>query len=191
MLESGTPLAGLSAGFVRDDDTMILCNGLPKSGTHALEKAVQLLGQVTELEHVPYADRRDGRQLLIKRHPRNVVISWLRFMSGPITEGKIIHAIQTYDGGLVGDRFAAYEGYLSDPDAHVVTFENLISDESELRGISEFLACPYIDDAFVNILGLTITWTGKLSNWSDHWTDLIDAAWAEAGGYEAEQRWNY
>lgn len=55
-----------------------LCNGLPKSGTHALEKAVQLLGRVTELDHVPYSDKREGRQLLIKRHPRNVVISWLR-----------------------------------------------------------------------------------------------------------------
>ena len=68
---------------------MILVNGFPKSGTHALLKAVELLGipvrseQIdvaidhAELNHLPYEEPRDrdDRFLFIKRDPRNVLIS--------------------------------------------------------------------------------------------------------------------
>ena len=169
----------------------IICNGIPKSGTHALVKAVQLLGQPTRHEHLPYSQKLNGKQILIKRHPRNIIISWVRFIKQQVTEGFIIHEMKTFeDNGLV-QCLNDYSGYLTDKDTLVVSFESLISEESELRNISDFIGCEYIGDAFNNIIGLTPTYTGELSNWEDHWTDNIDKEWVKLNGHTAERLWNY
>ena len=73
----------------------------------------------------------------------------------------------------------------------VVQFERLLSDENELMRIAEHIGCAYLSDAFDHIPGLTVTWTGELSNWVDHWTDRIDNEWVAAGGLEVEAEWSY
>ena len=63
---------------------MILVNSIPKSGTHALARTVELLGCPCEWGHRQWGEEVPERHLLIVRHPKNVVISWLRFEKHPI-----------------------------------------------------------------------------------------------------------
>lgn len=171
---------------------MIVVNGCPKSGTHALLKAVELLGQpVDDVHHIPFGQPLpDGvtKHLFIIRDPRNVIISWLRFNGKTVTDGTIMAAAQENDNGTsllqIADSFL---GWLTDANTHVVKFEDLIKDDAALRGIAAFLGVPYLDTAFPNLPGYTITWTGDgvtpaYSDYTQIWTPALAAFWTANGG---------
>lgn len=173
-----------------------LINGLPKSGTHAALKGAQLLGIPTvvgevwdrraTLAHVPYALRGQVAQdfaahVFVVRNLRNVLLSWMRWRSIPITQGGMISTIADYDGIGLPATCEAFAPWLSEPGVHVVRFEALIADDATLRGIAAYLGVPYLEDAFANLPGLTRTWSGQLSDWTAHWTPAVDDAWTAAG----------
>ena len=56
----------------------IFANGLQKSGTNALAKALVLLGFDCEVVHVPFAEPWPEPVVCIVRHPRNVLCSYVR-----------------------------------------------------------------------------------------------------------------
>ena len=177
---------------ITDNRILVYCNGIPKSGTHALERAVQLLGCNTMLAHLPYKQKPPGKQILICRHPKNVMVSWLRFTKGLVTEGFLIGLFKEFDGFPLFDSFARYEPYLKDPSVLVVRFEDLFSDGGEtLERVASYLETPVLSDAYRNIVGLTVTYTGEHSDWEEHWTDPVEAAWVEAKGPEVEAIWSY
>ena len=166
---------------------MAFLNGPPKMGNHALWKACELLGIVTSgVNHVEHPADIERPHIFIKRDPRNALVSWVRFEGMPVTQGTLITAMASYLAMI-----APFEGWLSDPRVHVVRFEDLVASDAAMRGIAAHVGVPYLDDAWPNLPNHTKTWTGRLSDYREHWTQPVADAWAAAGGNEAVKRWGY
>jgi len=170
---------------------MIVCNGLPKTGTHALMKAVQLLGRV-DTEHAHSPTGVTGQHIHICREPRNVLVSWVRFIRSEVTQGFLIGAMQEYfEEGTFHDEYMAYSHWLNDAPLSV-RFEELIGDGGvTIQAVADYLQVPYLSDAYDHLPGLTVTYTGQLSNWRDHWTPEVESAWVTHGGPEIESVYGY
>lgn len=169
---------------------MVTTSGFAKSGNHALVKAVQLLGQPCSVEHIPYSGP-VGPHIFIKRDPRNVVCSWLRFNGHPVTPGMFITAFRLFQTRSLVEELAAYGGWLSDPQTLVVSYEALIASDAEMRRIAAYLDTPWIDGAFDELEGLTATWFAQHSDYRTIWTPEVDAVWAAEGGPALLARWGY
>lgn len=162
-------------------------NGAPKMGNHALWKACELLGIASSgVNHVEHPADIERPRIFIRRDPRNALVSWVRFEGMPVTQGTLITAMASYLPQL-----PRYEGWLTDPDTLVVTFERLVANDQQMREIAAFAGVPYLDDAWPNLPNHTKTWTGRLSDWREHWTPAVDAAWVAAGGPALLARWGY
>ena len=171
---------------------MIITSGHPKAGCHALVKACQLLGQNCSVEHIQFAQRRPmQRHVYIKRNPRDILVSWVRFIGQPVTQGTLLCAIDRFEAGPFADSLKAHEGWLDHPETHVVAFEHLVRDDLALREIAKYLEVPFLEDAFRALPGGTWSWTGRLSNWRDHWSDVVQGAWLKAGLDVTERKWGY
>lgn len=168
--------------------TEVFLNGPPKMGNHALWKACELLGIASGgVNHVPFGEPIAGSaHLFVKRDPRNALVSWVRFNGMPVTQGTLITAMAEYLPQL-----QPFEPWLADPAAFVVRFERLIADNTQMREIAAHCGVPYLDDAWPNLPNHTRTWTGRLSNWAEHWTLAVSDAWADHGGPELQMRWGY
>lgn len=167
----------------------ICVNGAPKSGTHALLKVCELLGQSVPggVNHIPYGQslpEGTDKHLFIVRDPRNVLISWLRHNRKSVTDGTFMSAMNEYD-------FNGYSNWIEDKNVYAVRFEDLIASDKEIRCISDFLGVPYLDSAFENLPGCTMTWTGKYSDYRKIWTPALEAFWNENGGPELLIRFGY
>lgn len=186
----------------------VLINSIPKSGTHALARAVELLG-------IPYlgylTDEREGdgarivhlppgamdmagrKHLFIFRDPRNVVLSSLRRTGKPLTQGTIISETRAFQGGRsFYDQARPYLGWFSDPAIHAVRFESLLSDGGvTVAGIAAVLGVMAFDDCYPNIIGPTETYTGKLSDWRNYWTPAIEEVWQAEGGADIQRAFGY
>ena len=169
---------------------MVTTTGFAKSGNHALVKAVQLLGSPCIVEHIEYAGP-IGLHIFIKRDPRNTVCSWLRFNGRPVTPGMFITALRLFQHASLVEELAAYEGWLTDPQTLVVSYEALIASDAEMRRIAAYLDVPYLDDAFSELEGLTSTWFAQHSDYRAIWTPEVEAVWAAEGGNELLARWGY
>ena len=169
---------------------MVTTSGFAKAGNHALVKAVQLLGQPCEVTHVAYVGP-IGQHVFIKRDPRNIVCSWLRFNGRPVTPGMFITALRLFQHASLVEELAAYEGWLTDPQTLVVSYEALIASDAEMRRIAAYLDVPYLDDAFSELEGLTSTWFAQHSDYRAIWTPEVEAVWAAEGGPVLLARWGY
>lgn len=169
---------------------MVTTSGFAKAGNHALVKAVQLLGSPCIVEHIEYAGP-IGLHIFIKRDPRNIVCSWLRFNGRPVTPGMFITALRLFQHASLVEELAAYEGWLTDPQTLVVSYEALIASDAEMRRIAAYLDVPYLDDAFSELEGLTSTWFAQHSDYRAIWTPEVEAVWAAEGGNELLARWGY
>lgn len=170
---------------------MVTTNGFPKCGNHALVKAVQLLGQPCQVSHIPFGESVEGKHVFIKRDPRNVICSWLRFTGQPVTPGMFLTAFRRFQSASLVEEMSAYEGWLSEPSVHVVRFEDLISDATCMQGIAAYLEIPYLDGAFENLPGLTRTWFPDHSDCASVMTAEVEAAWSAEGGNDLLARWGY
>ena len=168
----------------------MITSGFPKSGNHALVKAVQLLGAPCDVAHIKY-DGPVGKHIFIKRDPRNIVCSWLRFKGNPVTPGMFIAAFRAFESKPLVDELAEYEGWLADPETLVVSYESLTADDMEMKRIAEFIGVPYINGAFAYLPGLTRTWFADHSDYSAIWTPEVEAVWSAEGGPELLARWGY
>lgn len=167
---------------------MVTTNGFPKSGNHALVKALQLLGQPCQVNHIKFGENVEGPHIFIKRDPRNVICSWLRFNGQPVTPGMFLSAFRKFQERSLVEEMAEYEGWL---DGFVVRYEDLIADDSEMRRIAEHLDVPYIAGAFEALPGMTRTWFADHSDYSTVWTEDVNAVWDAEGGNELLARWGY
>ena len=182
---------------------MIYCNGIPKSGTHALVRAVTLLGfRSTEviqghydIKHRDLPKAMQARGFIhIKRNPRNIMISWLRYRNFPLTKEELIKTFNRYHYHPIYTLFARYERFLSDGTL-VVRFEDLFSDGGDsLQRIADKLDVSVPKNAYDEIEGKTITFKEVHSNWQDYpdlWDDSIEEEWIKARGPEIEKIWGY
>ncbi len=156
-----------------------------------LAKAVQLLGVNCGPDHIEHGQPISGPHVFIKRDPRNVVVSWLRFTGKPVTQGMFISALgDFYQERTLVDSFSRYEGWLDDWGTLVTSFEALQS-KAELVRIAEYIGVPYLEDAYPALPGGTFSWTGKHSDYRDVWTPLVQKAWKDVGGDALMKRWGY
>ena len=170
---------------------MVTTNGFPKSGNHALVKAVQLLGVPCDVAHITFGRPVEAKHVFIKRDPRNVLCSWLRFNGQPVTPGMFITAIRKFQDRPLVDEMAEFEGWLTDENTLVVSYEALISSATELERIADYLATPYIYGAFEALPGMTRTWFADHSDFRAIWTPEVEAVWQAEGGPELLKRWDY
>lgn len=172
--------------------TKIVTTGFPKSGTHMLAKACQLLGQPSVASHYRYTDEIPaGKRVFIKRDPRNIVCSWLRFNNKPVSPGMFITAFRKFQDKALVEEMGECVGWLTDPNTLVTSFESLISDESELMRIAEHLGVPYIPGAWALLPGLTMTYYAEHSDYATIWTPEVEDVWAAEGGPELLAEWGY
>ncbi len=174
----------------------LICNGFPKSGNHALWKACELLGVPSEVNHIAYADGLPAEathHIFIKRDPRNVIVSWLRFRKVPVTPGYFLRAFRCFDDGppSLVDAMAEYEPWLAHNDTLIVGFEELVADAEPMHHIANYLGVPYIDRAWDDLPGLTKTWNAERSDYRAVWTEQVQQAWATEGGNDLLLRWGY
>lgn len=169
----------------------VTTSGFPKSGCHALAKACQLLGQPCRPLHLPYFSVPHGPHIFIKRDPRNILVSWLRFSEQPVTPGMAITAFRRFQTRPLVDEMAEYQGWLTDPGTLVVRYEDLIADDAEMRRIADHLGVPYIDGAWASLPRLTYSWRWPHSTWQAVWTPEVDAVWQSEGGPELMAAWGY
>lgn len=169
----------------------MLTNGFPKSGNHALVKACELLGIPAEVQHRPY-ETGAGPCLFIKRDPRNILVSWLRFHGKEVTPGMFLSAFRYFQEDTLIAEMAAYEGWLSDRDTLVVSFESLIASPVDMIRIAARVGVPYLGGAWDHLPGLTRTWHAVHSDYRDIiWTPDVRKAWDAEGGGELLARWGY
>lgn len=175
----------------------LVTNGFPKSGNHALVKACELLGQPAQVNHIPVSEglpKGTTHHLFIKRDPRNVVVSALRFSGNTVTPGMFLSQFRKFllaDGRSLVDSMAQYEGWLTHPQTLVIRFEDLIASDKAMHDIANYLDVPYINGAFEELPGLTRTWTGKLSDYRMIWTPEVKEQWDAEEGQELLIRWGY
>ena len=168
---------------------MIVCNGASKTGTHLLLKAVYLFGSVgftATHAHKKYGSKIYGKHIHIKRNPRNVLISWLRFTGQDLTDKNLLRNMPH-----VINEMNEYLGWLNDKDTLNVSFENLLTDEKEIKRISDFIEVPLSADHFRKLWGDTPTFTNSLSNWRESFSDKIKKEWGLMGGHELERLLGY
>jgi len=168
-------------------------NGFPKTGTHALQKAVGLLGQKCTHTHQPHPHAFDGRHICAFRHPRNALISWLRWNNQPPVTGPILLTLDApfAEGDTFVEHYRRYLPWRGDGNTLCVSFEELIATDAVIKSIADYLGVPYLDDAFDALYGSSITWSGRLSDWSEHWNDTIQAKWVECGGQALQEEIGY
>lgn len=170
----------------------VFCNGFPKCGNHALMKAVELLGVPGSVNHFAADEKLPegiSSHIFIKRDPRNVIVSWLRFHSDLVTPGKFLARFRRFSDSSLSEEMSRYEGWLSL--AYVVRYEDLVRDDSAMRGIAAMLGVPYIDGAWEQLENHTVTWNAVKSDFRSVWTPEVEAVWNEEGGRELLARWGY
>ncbi len=173
---------------------MLYLNGIAKGGTHALMKAVELLGVPMvpgygSLDRRPYSEANKGPgSVFIYRHPRNALVSGVRQAKiGVVTQGFLIAAMHDLYPTWMG-----YVPFLSDPEILAVRLEDLIGDGGKtIRQLGEHIGRPYLQDAYDNLPGMTFSWNKVPSRWQDHWTPEVDAAWVMERGPEVEVAFGY
>ena len=170
---------------------MVATSGFPKSGNHALVKATQLLGIPCQVEHIKFCEAVADKHVFIKRDPRNIICSWLRFNGNPVTAGMFITAFRDFQGRPLVDEMADFEGWLTDSNTLVVSYEALILSDAEVRRIAAYIGVPYIDGAFAALPGMTRTWFPEHSDYRTVWTPEVEAVWNAEGGPELLKRWGY
>lgn len=171
---------------------MVTTSGFPKAGNHALVKAVQLLGQPCHVEHLTFGSAVKDKHIFIKRDPRNIIVSWLRFNGQPVTPGMFLTAFRRFQSASLVEEMGEYEGWLADTDTLVVRYEDLVASDAEMRRVAEYMGVPYLDGSFEALPGLTRTWTGpNRSDYKEIWTPEVESSWCAEGGPDLMTRWGY
>jgi Sulfotransferase domain len=176
---------------------VIFCNGFPKSGNHALWKAVELLGFAAGVNHAEFeagAPKGTTHQVFIKRDPRNVIVSKLRGDQDAVTPGKFLSRMQRFDTASLVDEMRKFEGWMVAMQSlpiHVVRYEDLIADAGTMRALAWFLGVPYLEGAFGELEGHTRTWNKVKSDYREVWTDEVQRRWRAGGGDALLRRWGY
>jgi hypothetical protein len=173
---------------------MVLTTGPEKAGNHALVKAVELLGIPCEVEHRKYNEGLPVRakHLFIKRDPRNMILSMLRFEGKQINVGMYLTYFRRYcEQKSLVNYLDKFESWLRHPNTLVIKYEELIESDKVMRQIAEYLGISYIEGSFELLPGITHTWTGMLSDYKVIWTPQIESIWNNEGGPKLLKAWGY
>jgi hypothetical protein len=163
--------------------------------------------------HLPHAGKSmvlDDAQVPIKfavilRHPKNVLVSRARraaaIKSNTITPTMAIKTHLT--SGAVRPLFDPkrqldWQGWVTDPAACVVRFEELTAQSADIQlaaiaRLRDYLEINLIspDEVAKHLLGESPTWSGRNSDWMEHWDAEIETLFIAAGGYGVMRAFGY
>lgn len=168
--------------------------GIPKSGNHALKKACRMLKHDMDVGHLTYEERKpDHTYICIVRDPRNVLLSWMRFVEKPITLPWIKESLLSpvFQHTLLEWHIKCLP-WLSDPVVKVIRFEDLLASSTGIKKLANYLGekCP--PHAFKIVTsGGTATFNKRHSDWKEIWTSEIEETWNAAGGEWMLANYNY
>ena len=165
---------------------IVLASGPMKSGTHMLQRALQLAGVDSIHGHWPHGEAppSDRHVHIVRRERRNCLVSMLRFRSIPISEATLIEGLRDYAHGMtMATYFAQFDGYLDDPDVFLVHYEDMLRTRDPLRLMCAYIGVDYPADLFERLpFEQTPTRNDRPSHWPDVWTPAVEAVWQEAMG---------
>jgi hypothetical protein len=173
--------------------------GIPKSGTHAAEKACKLLGLKTHVDSrhsANYHLAEDRKVLFIYRNPRDLLISTVRYRSEQqrypfdISQEKLVEVFFDLANASLPAVLTSFERWF-ETEALSLKLETLVQSPQGINEICDYMGIPHRLDAFYELPGGTATWNDKQSNWKDHWGCEIEKVWKEEGMYDVETKWGY
>ena len=178
--------------------SQVLIAAIPKSGNNMMQKACHLLGVEAEYAHTTNYHLADTRRCIyIYRNPRNVLVSALRYRNHQrrgygteITTEKLIDVFYDFFNNSLPSTYQAYSKWMG-TNAHIVRFEDFISNPGEFDKLADYLQVPRRPEAYKELSGGTATWTGSLSDWTQHWSPELDAHWIANGMPEIEHSLGY
>lgn len=162
----------------------MICTGSRKTGTHALHRMVSLFGIQAEHLHIKHKDKSGNDYIHIIRHPKNVLVSWVRHRGLEVTEDNLLK-----ESELMINEMWLYQPWLNEP-ILTVRFESLFTPET-LNEIARYLNRSPIENHLEKAWGNTQTFTGKLSNWRNYWTERLEANWTKLSGDYLEEKLGY
>lgn len=166
-----------------------VCNGSPKTGTHALHRIVSLFYNHIGLpihDHVEYRRKDpDYNYINITRHPKNVLVSWNRFNGYPVDGLYLLQEMKH-----IIEEMRLYTAWSKDSTVLNVRFETLFTDDT-LQKIATHIDQDPVEDHLKKAWGGTHTFTGRHSNWRDLWTDVLEEHWVLLGGLDLERELGY
>lgn len=178
----------------------LLIVGIPKSGNNVAERACRLLGlNPSNHRHTAnYHLAKSSKVVYVYRNPRNVLISALRYRNHQrrgdedvITQDKLIDVFYDFFNSSLSSVYMAYMPWMHSS-ACVVRFEDLIASKTEMDRIADYMLVKHsTDDTFKRLYGESPTWTGKLSEWQNHWGSAIDHIWNMEGMTKIEKQLGY
>lgn len=143
----------------------MIVTGCPKSGTHWLAEVCRRAGKRVRHVHLQFA-RWDGVTPVacIFRDPRDVLVSMCRHRGDILMDHAIVARILDFYHGSLPAVYRSYLGYWTarSPFVSVRRFSDMTED----------VPSP--------------TKTGRHSDWTEYWSDMIDRTWRDAGGFELE-----
>lgn len=177
----------------------VLCVGIPKSGTNMTEKACRLLG-VKPSPHMHTANyhlAEKNKVAYVYRHPRNVLISAVRYqnhqvrgMKDDLTEDKLITMAFDFFNAPIWAVYRGYDKWLTSG-AYCFKYEDMVTGEAAC-GLADYLGVARRSDIAERLAeGGTPTWTGKPSRWEDFWGESIDRVWRDEGMLVIERELGY
>lgn len=179
---------------------VVSTHGFPKSGTHALAKACQLLGVPCDVDHRPHATGLPTdatHSVFIKRDPRNLIVAKLRDPGSrqSVTPGTFLATFRRFQTASLRRELAAFEAWQTDPRVLCVRYENLVASPLTLEDIARHLGIDWpvveVHKAWQRLPGFTRTWNAEPSDYRAVWNDVVDRAWRHEGGPELLARWGY
>jgi hypothetical protein len=178
----------------------VLVSGIPKSGTNMTEKICRMLGASPSphMHTANYLLAGKHKVAYVYRNPRNVLISAQRYQNhqmrgweDTITEDKLIAQFFDYYNSSMPAVYNSYAKWLL-TSAYAFKYESMLTDISVAQGLARYLGKSEPKQEFLaQIPGNTPTWTGKTSDWRDHWTDGFDKIWVGEGMLEIEAALGY
>jgi len=189
----------------------VCVTGIPKSGTHALLKAVEMMGvpvgegkahiDVETLPaepghvyhcHIPPQELPgDCRTIVMLREPRNALVSYARFRYGVVTAGNLRLSLLDFFDFSFPEWLRKFIDY-RESECLPIRFDDLLTDGGEsVERIGKYIDAFDTTDVYKNINGQTVTYTGRLSNWQDHWTQRLEKEWRDTGCADLAGRYGY
>lgn len=178
----------------------VLAVGIPKSGTNMTEKVCKMLGAnpSPHMHTANYLLADKHKVAYVYRNPRNILISALKYQNHQmrgweetINEEKLIAQFFDYYNSSMPAVYNAYAKWLL-TSAYCFKYEDMLTDIEVAQGLARYLGKKEPKQEFLEkIPGGTPTWTGKTSDWRDHWTDGLDKIWVGEGMLEIEKSLGY
>jgi hypothetical protein len=179
--------------------SIVLVNGIPKSGTHVLVRAMDVYGVAHFHDHVDTSNiratcRKHPRHIIITRELRDTLTAYIHHAGLPYTQDSLIYIFHRYHSQQHYSTYVeGFVGWRKVPSVLFTRFEDLVYRNHHLPDIASYVEAPYSDSDYDQIINYkTRTYRGpRHSKWTDVWSPAMDVLWEEYGMPRLNALWGY